>query len=91
MWRKGGERAAQLPEEAFALYGDAIGRLRAWASKRGAVTPPEAVARVVDDALTAERPRSRYVVGKGARARTLIGRAPDRLRDRLVRRVLEAK
>jgi NAD(P)-dependent dehydrogenase (short-subunit alcohol dehydrogenase family) len=91
MWRKGGERAAQLPAEALVLYGDAIGRLRAWAAKRGAVTPPEAVARVVDDALTAERPRSRYVVGKGARARTLIGRAPDRLRDRLVRRVLEAK
>jgi NAD(P)-dependent dehydrogenase (short-subunit alcohol dehydrogenase family) len=90
MWRKGGERAAQLPDEAAALYGDAIGRLRAWAAQHGAVTPPQAVAAVVEEALTAERPRTRYVVGEGARARTLIGRAPDRLRDRLVRRTLKA-
>lgn len=88
MWRKGGERAANLPEEAVALYGDAIARLRAWAARRGAVTPPAAVAAVVEDALTAERPRTRYVVGAGARARTLVGRAPDRLRDRLIGRLI---
>jgi NAD(P)-dependent dehydrogenase (short-subunit alcohol dehydrogenase family) len=88
MWRKGGERAADLPEEALALYGEPIGRLRAWAARRGAVTPPQAVAAVVEDALAAERPRTRYVVGQGARARTLIGRTPDRLRDRLIGRLL---
>jgi NAD(P)-dependent dehydrogenase (short-subunit alcohol dehydrogenase family) len=90
MWRKGGERAAQLPPEALELYGDAVERLRAWAAKRGAVTPPEEVARVVEAALTAERPRTRYVVGAGARTRTLIGRAPDRARDRLIGRLLRA-
>jgi NAD(P)-dependent dehydrogenase (short-subunit alcohol dehydrogenase family) len=88
MWRKGGERAAQLPPAAVELYGDAIRRLRAWAEKRGAVTPPEEVAHVVERALTAERPRTRYVVGAGARTRTLIGRAPDRVRDRLIGRLL---
>ena len=90
MWRKGGERAAQLAPEALELYGGAIGALRAWAEKRGAVTPPEEVARTVERALTAERPRTRYVVGQGARTRTLIGRAPDRLRDGLVRRLMRA-
>jgi NAD(P)-dependent dehydrogenase (short-subunit alcohol dehydrogenase family) len=88
MWRKGGERAAQLPPEALALYGDAIAKLRAWAAKRGAVTPAGEVARVVERALTEERPRTRYVVGAGARTRTLIGRTPDRARDRLIGRLL---
>jgi NAD(P)-dependent dehydrogenase (short-subunit alcohol dehydrogenase family) len=88
MWRKGGERAAQLPDTAIPLYGEAISAVRAWAEKRGAVTPPAEVARVVEHALTAERPRTRYVVGQGARTRTLIGRAPDRARDALIRRLM---
>lgn len=88
MWRKGGERAAQLSPEATELYGPAISALRAWAARRGAVTPPAEVARTVEHALTATRPRTRYVVGQGARTRTLIGRAPDRARDRLIGRML---
>ena len=88
MWRKGGERAATLPPAAVELYGGAIEALRAWAAKSGAVTPPAEAAAVVEQALTAERPRTRYVVGSGARARTLIGRAPDRVRDRLIARLL---
>jgi NAD(P)-dependent dehydrogenase (short-subunit alcohol dehydrogenase family) len=88
MWRKGGERAARLEPAAVELYGGAIAALREWAAKRGAVTPPAEVARTVEHALTAERPRTRYVVGAGARTRTLIGRAPDRLRDRLIGRLI---
>ena len=88
MWRKGAERAARLPPEAVELYGARIQAVRAWAAKRGAVTPPEEVAAVVEHALTDPSPRTRYVVGKGARTRTLIGRAPDGLRDRLIGRML---
>ena len=88
MWRKGGERAANLPEEAVRLYGPAIAGLRAGAAKRGAVTPASDVAAVVEHALTAERPRTRYVVGDGARTRTLLGRVPDRARDRLLGRLI---
>jgi NAD(P)-dependent dehydrogenase (short-subunit alcohol dehydrogenase family) len=88
MWRKGGERTAQLPAAAIELYGEAIGALLAWTAKRGAVTPAVEVAKVVEHALTAERPRSRYVVGQGARTRALIGRAPDRVRDRLIGRLI---
>jgi NAD(P)-dependent dehydrogenase (short-subunit alcohol dehydrogenase family) len=91
MWRKGGERAAQLPPQALELYGVAIRALRDWAERSGAVTPPEEVAETVEHALTAERPRTRYVVGAGARKRLLVGRAPDRLRDELIRRLMRAK
>jgi NAD(P)-dependent dehydrogenase (short-subunit alcohol dehydrogenase family) len=90
MWRKGAERAAQLPPAALELYGPRLQKLRAWAEKRGAVTPPEEVAAVVERALTAAAPKPRYVVGKGARTRTLIGGVPDALRDRLVARLLGA-
>jgi len=88
MWRKGAERATRLPPEAVELYGARIQALRSWAEKRGAVTPPDEVAAVVERALTDAEPKTRYVVGKGARTRTLIGRAPDALRDRLIGRVL---
>ena len=54
-------------------------------AERGA--PPEKVAKVVAHALTARRPRTRYLVGADARVMaTLTKLLPDRLRDRLVAR-----
>jgi NAD(P)-dependent dehydrogenase (short-subunit alcohol dehydrogenase family) len=51
--------------------------------------PPEAVAEVVEDALTARRPRTRYVVGREARALATLARVlPDRALDALVARAL---
>ena len=89
MWRKGGERAATLPPAAVELYGGAIEALRAWAAKSGAVTPPTEVAEVVEAALTAETPADAATSSAAARGRgTLIGRAPDRARDRLIARLL---
>jgi hypothetical protein len=60
-----------------------------WASLRE--LPPEAVARIVATALIAERPRTRYVVGRNAQiqaaiARVLPGRAMDKL---LLKRIVE--
>jgi hypothetical protein len=46
------------------------------------------VAEVVERALTAERPRTRYLVGRDARRRARVERLPDRLRDRVYERVL---
>jgi NAD(P)-dependent dehydrogenase (short-subunit alcohol dehydrogenase family) len=46
--------------------------------------PPERVARVIERALFARRPRARYLVGIDARVRLLIARLPEALRDRLV-------
>jgi hypothetical protein len=51
--------------------------------------PPSAVADVVARALTAERPRARYVVGRDARVQAALARAlPDRAFDALVARTL---
>ena len=59
------------------------------ALKRGAGgAPPERVAEVVEEALTAERPHTRYLVGRDAKLRAGFERLPDRLRDRIYERVL---
>ena len=51
---------------------------------------PDVVAEVVEHALMAPRPRTRYLVGRDARFRALLGMLlPDRLRDRLVTRALK--
>jgi NAD(P)-dependent dehydrogenase (short-subunit alcohol dehydrogenase family) len=47
--------------------------------------PPEAVAEVVGEAVTAERPRARYVVGRDAKIQALAARLlPDRAFDALM-------
>ena len=80
------------PPEAAPLYGERIEAFRRAAVSRGAQgAPPDAVAAVVEHALTAERPRARYLVGRDARLRAGLERLPVRLRDRLlVRRLFEA-
>lgn len=77
------------PPEAMTLYGDRLGAFREFALKRSVGgAPPEAVAAVVEQALVAERPRARYLVGRDARIRAGVERLPDRLRDRVYKRVL---
>ena len=80
---------AHLPAQLGELYGARIVSLRAFAARRGAGgASPDDVAAVVERAVTAERPRARYVVGRDARMRKGIERLPDRLRDRVYERVL---
>jgi NAD(P)-dependent dehydrogenase (short-subunit alcohol dehydrogenase family) len=83
------ERPAPRPE-ALQLYGDRLDAFRRLAVERGnAGAPPGAVADAVEHALTAAKPRTRYLVGRDAKLRARVERLPDRLRDRLiVRRVL---
>jgi NAD(P)-dependent dehydrogenase (short-subunit alcohol dehydrogenase family) len=77
------------PEAALSLYGDRIAAFRDFALKRSADgTPPDAVAKVVEHALTAERPKARYLVGRDARIRAGVERLPDRVRDGIYKRVL---
>ena len=75
-----------LPRRALELYGPAIEEVR-----RGALeaarwgAPPEKVARAVEHALTAKRPRTRYPVGLDARLGALLVRLlPDPLLDRIL-------
>jgi len=42
---------------------------------------PDRVARAIEKALTARRPRARYLVGADARLRLLVSRLPDLIRD----------
>ncbi len=81
---------ALLPERARELYADAIVAVRRQideSARRGA--PPAACARAIAHALSARRPRTRYVVGTDARIQALLVRfVPDRLRDRLIARML---
>lgn len=88
--RFGEDLRARMPAEAETLYGAAVDALEKGAQKSAAAAiPPEAVARAVGHALTARRPRTRYPVGKDAKAVKLLVRVlPDRARDWVVLRVM---
>jgi NAD(P)-dependent dehydrogenase (short-subunit alcohol dehydrogenase family) len=96
IWEKGqasgDELLERMPAEATERYGDVIAAMRREAD-RGARDgmPPEKVAARVAHALTAARPRTRYLVGAEARAfvltRRLLG---DRRTDAIVARRLRA-
>jgi NAD(P)-dependent dehydrogenase (short-subunit alcohol dehydrogenase family) len=97
IWDKGLETADGLIAGAsptqLALYEKQIEAMRGAAqeaTKRG--SPPEKIAQVIEKALTARRPRTRYLVGAPARGQFLASRIlPTRAFDRLVTRVLGVK
>jgi NAD(P)-dependent dehydrogenase (short-subunit alcohol dehydrogenase family) len=95
IWRKGDELASELtgdmPPEAERLYGRLIEALRRQTAKISQETgiEPREVAEAIGRALTASRPRARYLVGRDAKARAVAARVlPDRLIDRAVARAL---
>lgn len=94
IWDKGEqgaeERLERLGERGRELYGDVLQRLRRVAIKTGERgRPPEGVAKVIEKALTAKRPRTRYLVGPDAWAQVAINNAlPDRAVDALEARLL---
>lgn len=76
----------EVPPESLALYAQPLGRMqKVIAGAAARAIPADAVARTVARALTASRPRTRYLVGKDARFRALLKRIlPDRAQDRLL-------
>ena len=95
IWKKGNaaadEMLEEVPDEAERLYGDLVAAVRAETEKieteRG--LPPSAVAEVIGTALTARRPKTRYLVGRDAKLRAAIAkRVPDRVMDSLIGRAL---
>jgi NAD(P)-dependent dehydrogenase (short-subunit alcohol dehydrogenase family) len=93
IWARSAQRADELiagsDGQLGELYGERIAAFREIALKRGAAgAPAEKVAKVVLEALTAERPHTRYLIGRDARLRAGFERLPDRLRDRIYERVL---
>ena len=93
IWAKGGENVqrllAGLPPDVLTLYGERMAAFRsAVAAAADRAEPVDEVAKVVEHALSAERPKTRYLVGRDARRRSRVERLPDRLRDRVYERVL---
>ena len=93
IWEKSRAKAADLartlPPQARELYGwafDAMRKVAADSAKRA--SPVELVVKAVAHALTAKRPKTRYLVGRDARIRAGLQRLPDRLRDRIIVRRL---
>jgi len=87
------ELRAQLPAEALELYGPSM-RAVMDATEREAAkgAPAEVVAKAVAHALTARRPRTRYIVGNRSRFQVGLLRAlPDRWRDTLIARAMGLK
>jgi NAD(P)-dependent dehydrogenase (short-subunit alcohol dehydrogenase family) len=80
----------QLPAEALELYGARLRAVGAAAQREAAEAPsPDVVVKAVVHALTARRPRTRYVVGARSRLQISLGRAlPDRWRDAFIARYL---
>jgi NAD(P)-dependent dehydrogenase (short-subunit alcohol dehydrogenase family) len=90
IWEKtretAGKAAQNYPVQAFELYGPALSAFGAAAEKaaQGGVLP-EAVVRAVEHALTARRPKIRYVVGPRAQLQAFLKRIlPDRMFDKLI-------
>jgi NAD(P)-dependent dehydrogenase (short-subunit alcohol dehydrogenase family) len=77
---------ANLPPEAIPLYGEAMRRMATtFARIECAGSAPEAVAAVVERALTDRCPRTRYLAGKDARKLTMLAwLLPEKLLDQAV-------
>ena len=94
IWEKAEATAAQatndMPAEALQLYGAGFAAISRFVSEgERAGVPPDDVARVVEHALTASRPKTRYVVGRDAKMRLLLTRLlPTRVMDRVVVRAM---
>ena len=92
MWDKGRDDADRvtIPPQLQGQYGHvpgAMSKVIEDTARRG--VPPEQVAQTIEQALTAQRMKARYVVGRDARAIVLLhGLLPDLVFDRVVRRAL---
>jgi NAD(P)-dependent dehydrogenase (short-subunit alcohol dehydrogenase family) len=79
-----------VPEEGHQRYGKLVTTLRARAKELGTTgIPVEDAAKVIVNALTTEKPRARYIIGRQAKIQATIGRyLPDRASDALLARLL---
>ena len=91
IWRKGNETADQirsgLPPEAEQLYGPMVEALRRESTRIAEQSgmEPRVVAEVIGKALTSDKPRTRYLVGRDAKVRARVAKVmPDRMMDRAI-------
>src|SRR5918993_826051 len=90
IWEKGLATAMGLTDKMTAEQRERYRQITAAAGRRAQQAardgvPPEQVARVITDAVTARRPRTRYLVGRDARITArLAALLPDRVMDRMI-------
>jgi NAD(P)-dependent dehydrogenase (short-subunit alcohol dehydrogenase family) len=91
IWSKGNETADQiqagLPPEAEQLYGPMVEALRRESTRIAEQSgmEPRVVAEVIGKALTSDKPRTRYLVGRDAKVRARVAKVmPDRMMDRAI-------
>jgi NAD(P)-dependent dehydrogenase (short-subunit alcohol dehydrogenase family) len=96
IWDKSRGAAAEMlegaPPEAEQLYGKMIAAVRTRTAKIETETgiEPREVADAIGTALTAEKPKTRYLVGKDAKQRARMAAVlPDRVMDRLIMRAVK--
>jgi NAD(P)-dependent dehydrogenase (short-subunit alcohol dehydrogenase family) len=95
IWDKGSDQAAELRERAtpeqVELYGSVMDRFEKLFVEAGnSGVPADRVAGAVEHALTANKPKTRYVIGREAKIRAAIARyLPDRFLDRGIARTLQ--
>ena len=96
IWQKGQDESASTIEssdpgllEYYAPLIEGIRRLTRKAEKTAA--PPEIVARAVVHAMTARRPKARYLMGTNAYPQKIVSWLPTRLRDRLIARLVGSR
>jgi NAD(P)-dependent dehydrogenase (short-subunit alcohol dehydrogenase family) len=94
IWERGSRAADELlehvPAEGIAVYGPGVQAARAAADQRARdAVPAHTVAKVVEHALTAPKPRTRYLVGPTTKTMLTLKRLlPDRAFDRLIARAM---
>jgi NAD(P)-dependent dehydrogenase (short-subunit alcohol dehydrogenase family) len=90
IWTKPQRAAADFSPQAAELYGERLDRFRRLAAERstGRAVPAVEVAKAVEHALTASKPKTRYLVGPDAKRRARLQKLPDHLRDKLLTRFL---
>lgn len=87
---KTGVLEKNMPEQCRRLYGPALEKLKIAIERIvKKATPPEDVAETIVHALTAPRPKTRYLIGRNARLEAfLVGCLTDRAYDRLLLHML---
>jgi NAD(P)-dependent dehydrogenase (short-subunit alcohol dehydrogenase family) len=83
--READDLRGRVAPERYALYESLMAKVREEAAEAARTAlPVEAVVKAVEHAMTARKPKTRYLVGKDAWFWLLLNLLPDRWRDRLI-------
>ena len=78
-----------LGEAGYRLYEKQIAAVRKATEKAAAdADPPLVIAKAIENALTSDKPKTRYLVGHGGKEVAIVAALPDRARDKALAREL---